>query len=666
MSFFSPTLKTRNSAAALLPHFARLSIIAGSLFSILLIPIQSAELIPSSRLVDWTPGVAVGIPGGIDQYIIGRTSLIDVTKQPYNADPTGTNDATTAINSAISTAINGQVVYLPPGNYRVSRIATGYKKNITIRGSGSNTILRAHGSETVLYVGGASDYRWDFPGTTVQADLPKGTSTIPMASTTAFSVGNIVSISIKNSTDPNLPVFSTSGFERARSQKTRVIAKTISSITIFPALYFDMPKSLEPKIARTTNVAEFVGIEDLVIDLNNSTAPFGVRMTQSYACWFKNVKITDAPNRHLYITDSVQCEIRQSEFARRRGDGTNGAGLLFQASSGCLIEDNIITSTSSLIQINNAANGNVFAYNFLYDSRLTGVHGPALKTNHGPHNSHNLFEGNIAPNMQCDGYFGGASDDTFIRNWFHGTNPGGLKGSMVSLNRLTRNYTFIGNLIGMPGAVNGAYSFGNPNLGNSNYNGTTQPSKGIWWADLVLTGTISSKIDDSNALVTLSTGASNPTGSLALYWNQDSNSRLNFTVKQISSGAYSISGGSGSPLPTTGTLVRFWRGPGGFQEKDLDVEATTILKGNYLFNGEEAHIPTTESISDPIADSLFRTSKPTWFGNITWPVMNSANQAPSFESIPAGYRYMRGTAPQPSPVVKPSNVRVNISSNIQF
>src|SRR5688572_26706877 len=79
-------------------------------------PAQAQSLIPASRLVDWTPGVSVGVPGGIPT---NRTRTIDVTQSPYNADRTGASNATPAIQAAIDAATAGDIVYLPAGKYRV-------------------------------------------------------------------------------------------------------------------------------------------------------------------------------------------------------------------------------------------------------------------------------------------------------------------------------------------------------------------------------------------------------------------------------------------------------------------------------------------------------------------------------------------------------------------
>ena len=141
-----------------------------------------------------------------------------------------------------------------------------------------------------------------------------------------------------------------------------------------------------------------------------------------------NVKATTVPNYNIIIADSVQCEIRKCEARGRKTQGTNGAALLVGCVGACLFEDNILGEQFPCIEVNAGTAGCVFAYNFIYDSAVFGVSGVAIDTNHGPHNSYNLYEGNISPNAQCDGYFGGASEDTFFRNWFHGVAGAGIRG----------------------------------------------------------------------------------------------------------------------------------------------------------------------------------------------------------------------------------------------
>jgi RHS repeat-associated protein len=83
---------------------------------------------------------------------------IDATTSPYNADKTGTNDATAAIASAISAAeSNGGVVYLPAGNYKVSNLTIA-RSNLVLRGSGDSTRLIVSSPEQActLQIGGST------------------------------------------------------------------------------------------------------------------------------------------------------------------------------------------------------------------------------------------------------------------------------------------------------------------------------------------------------------------------------------------------------------------------------------------------------------------------------------------------------------------------------
>ena len=190
--------------------------------------------------------------------------------------------------------------------------------------------------------------------------------------------------------------------------------------------------------------------------------------------------------------------------------------------------------------------------------------------------AYNLFDGNISPNFQCDGYFGGASEDTLFRNWLHGYTENTPFGYQLSLNRFTRNYNMVGNVFGRTNH-NGGYSFGNPNLGNSSYTGTAQPSVGDWWAD----------------------------------WP----SYLEGTYEDSSNG---------------------------FQELDLDVEETTHKRWNYLLG---SGIPVDEQTASTELEnaSMFRSTKPDWFGTLPWPPID-LDDAESFSlsigRIPAHARYL--------------------------
>src|SRR5216110_2660607 len=75
-------------------------------------------ILPDDRVADWRPGISVGVPGGIPT---NRKSVLDVTKPPFNADPTGAQDAQPALAQAVAKAAENEVVYLPAGTYRLNR-----------------------------------------------------------------------------------------------------------------------------------------------------------------------------------------------------------------------------------------------------------------------------------------------------------------------------------------------------------------------------------------------------------------------------------------------------------------------------------------------------------------------------------------------------------------
>lgn len=618
------------------------------------------ELIPSKRLADWRANITVGVPGGIPT---DRTRLIDVTAAPFNADRTGGSNASAAIQAAINAAAANDVVFLPAGRYQIGTILyiPHNKDNITVRGEGAATVLDARVG-TVFRVGSGSDYQWRWPmsNNTIVAGLIKGSTTIELQNASAFNVGQMIQIAVDNQVDDTAiaagatPTVSVGGYTRLRRQMTRVIAKTGNQLTIFPTIYF----TPDPGLAGVAHVAQqqtdFTGIENMVIDGTNGQLQYSIMFEQCYGCWIKQIKVLNTNNYGVFLTNTLNCEVRECEIRERKIGGSNGAGILIGSTAGSLFEDNIIMNIFPAVEVTFSSMGNVFAYNLMENSV-----GGTLNTNHAPHNSFNLYEGNVTPNVQSDGYYGGASDDTFFRNWIHGTNLAGtLRTFKVSLNRFTRNYTIIGNIVGNAGESGAPYSFGNPNMGNSMFDGSSKATSRDFWRDWNATGVLSARTTDNTGRVTLNSGAFF-VGQLGhIIWE---NSRVQFTVSTIQGREIGFSNASGSPLPQVGTQVAVFMGSSGYQELDLDVEATTLKKGNY--NYRDRAIPANESVgADSLPPSLFRSTKPDYFGSLAWPAFDPFNPNPSFASIPAGYRYANGApAPGTNVVSKPdapSNLRI--------
>ena len=557
--------------------------------------LPGSNVIPPNRLADWTPGVTVGVPGGIPT---DRTHLIDVTKDPYNADNTGANDAQPAIVKAIADAKDKDVVYLPAGKYRINTTFGPGTKQITIRGAGPDkTILMAYNkvySTISLGASGGADWSWSSPQASITGSPKKGATvlTADMNALVNTPVGALCQIALKN--DLTLPVWSHSNWNYLRRQKVRITEKTATTITIFPPLLFDLPSELEPKLNAAARHAEFSGVEDLTVDGTNAEAPNGlIGMGQCYGCWVKNVVVKNCARYCFGVGDSLQCEIRHSFIGHRKQPfGPNGGGILFGGVSSCLVEDNIVAVTFPHMEID-ASSGNVFAYNFCDDTGIQGdILGCTINANHGPHSNFNLYEGNYAPKFQSDGYHGSASHDTLYRNWFHGSSTHTNNFWIcINLNRFARDYNLVGNVLGRKGATwiydncnadfggfgyqqHFIFMFGMPNMGNGAFSGKAQISKGKYPADW-------------------KTLLASPMGK-----------------------------GPGS---------------GGFQELDLDVRATALVKGN--FNYADNGVNKSESLgSAKLPASLYLKAKPAWFGNLAWPPFGPDTEFEKHQ-LPAQVRY---------------------------
>jgi len=553
---------------------------------------KGSDILPTERQADWRPGVTVGVPGGIP----ARTVLLDATKPPFNADNSGATNAQPAILQAIAKAAPDQGVYLPEGTYRIDGgIGLGTRSRLTLRGAGPDkTILRMHapcGVGISLGAGGADWWYADRLKLDIVAAAAKGATVLTLGDTKPLDarpnggVGELCQVSIKN--DPKLPVMTPGSFDYLRGQVTRIVAKTATTVTISPPLLFDLPKELAPRLRPAGRSPELVGIEDMSVEGADVNAQRGIDLTGAYGCWLKNVAVRNIANYHVSISDSLQCEIRHSTIAKRKGTGSNGAGFLVGTTSSSLFEDNILAEQFPHVEVN-ASSGNVFAYNLCHDSTIQGVVGCSINSNHGPHSSFNLYEGNVSPKFQADGYHGSSSHDTLFRNWLHGTSDKTDQFWIcINLNRFTRAYSVIGNVLGAKGqrwlydnADQGfgydqhfIYVLGMPNMGNGGFRGKVQPSKGTTWAD----------------------------------W------------------------GHGP-------------GPGGFQELDLDVRATTLIKGN--FNYKDNGVPAAEALGSALPPSLYLKEKPAWFGSLAWPAFGPDT---TFEKnqIPAQVRFEAMTSSTP-------------------
>jgi hypothetical protein len=591
------------------------------------------------------------------------------------ADVTGAivshNDAP-AIQAAVTAAGAQYVVYLPAGTYRIdSEVGIGTNDdNITLRGAGMNsTILDVRGNKGIS-MGSSGDYNYGWPvsGNTVTAGLTKGSTSITIDGSTAFNSanGSMVVILYENQTDTAAilagatPTASTSGFLELRKQVTRLTANAASNVlSIFPPVYFTPDAGLSAKVVLIQAQTDFSGVENLTVDGTRTRLVSPITYEQTYGCWITGCKVVWPRNYGTQIASSLGFEQRGNYLTPRIGGGTNGAGFWTYVSAGGLIEDNISVGIFPATEINASTMGTVVAYN-VFENEVGGT----MNVNHAPHNSFNLYEGNITPNFQSDGYFGGASEDTFYRNWLHGTNQARtLRTFMASLNRWSWNYSMIGNIFGEKGMARTgttSYSFGNPYMGSGSDTGTTVDSSlGTIHSQWNATAELTTRTSDTAGQLTMASGFYQVGGLVYLRWGTGLTSRsgTSFTgvVTAVSGNLVTVSGGT---LPALNTIVNCYMGPLEYGERDGNVERTALLKANFAYR--VSGIPSGESIgSDTLPASLFRTSKPSYFGDLNWPPFDSSEEdaitgepEPDFGDIPAGARYLTILGePEPTPTV---------------
>ena len=543
-------------------------------------PAVAPPVIPSDRLINWTPGTCVGVPGGIPT---ARTnSLLAITV--YGADSNGVSDSSGAINAALGRAPRNTAVFLPAGTYVLSN-GLNLANNVTLRGATNTVLVAASTGPVISHTASDNGVNYGDPsgGQIVTGGLLKGSTNITVASTSGFGAGRLINLSrawwgnVSSNDQYDLPVivnvngYDTHSFQGWPEQQM-LMTTGVGSTNIFfwPPLYFDMTGRVCVVNSALMPPPQFAGIEDLSINCSNVDDSYVIELWEAYGDWIKNVHIMQGDGYVVSLLGCLQCEIRDSFVDQSYHNGPNGFGIGLHGSSGILVENNIIFQLFPTIEVCSGSSGNVFGYNFCYNTNGNWV----IDSNHGPHNRFNLYEGNIANDFKSDGYFGSESHCVQYRNWFHGQ----YLADTYVLDRFSRQFSLVGNILGglSPSSLtNDGTVFGLPNLGNPDTDGNSAPP----WAD----------------------------------WGN-------------------------------------WPGPNGFQE--LDTEVSAVMVGgvtNFIrvgnFNYFTNAIPPSESLNgQTLSNSLYLSSQPSWWTNggynMPWPPFDPTSPNPSFNSIPAGYRYL--------------------------
>jgi hypothetical protein len=341
--------------------------------------------------------------------------VFNVTQAPYNANRTGANDATSAIQRAINDAGNagGGIVYLPSGTYSIKPQGSNSsalrisKSNVVLRGDGptrtkiyvSDPVMR---QKQVINVSAASSNlsSWFRPAISgsevyITTDLLDPTTTIPLVSVSPFNIGDWVIL--RGDVTPAFitehfmdRIWTTAMTPQLYYRRIVDLDPVNNTITIDAPTRYYLKTRDNARVYKIIPHIEEVGIENLAIGMQENLTPgrgdqdYSRQGTAAYQVhnskaiyfqhvvngWIRNVQsykpVTNTNNWHiLSIAMELQssrsitvenCRFRNPEY---RGGGGNGYHYFLAA------QDVLITGSSGEYGRHNytlstmIANGNV-------------------------------------------------------------------------------------------------------------------------------------------------------------------------------------------------------------------------------------------------------------------------------------------------------------------
>jgi hypothetical protein len=567
-------------------------------------PSGTPGFIPSSRTIDWTH---VGIPGGIPSanWPVYRT-----------LSPSGGADDSVAIQTAINAAPGNSVIVLNPGTYKLHRsstvcsgLADDYasgvyeaglciNKSVALRGSGPNqTILQYGDGANIISLGTTYLSSSQVVFIPITAGATKGSDTVTLSSASGISAGSYLVITQNNPTDSDgNPLVNTSGYtgscsdcghglpNNVMTQIVRVTSVSGNTITTERPLYFTYDNS--PKAYRLPSMVENAGLENLRLQPTASSGTGivfkNINLESCAHCWVTNVESDMAVDRsHIYLSDVYGSEIRNNYLndGYNHNSGATYAVYLEFRNSENLIENNIIRKARHSTVLSGSS-GNVFGYNYLVDAYMGEYHNSLPESNtHAAHPFMNLWEGNVTPNIEFDFAHGSGSHNTAFRNYVNMTSTNPDTGSPMTGALYAMNIAYFNNYENVIGNVVGLY--GSP----------------------------------------CTAGA----------YEINSGAAQSSTIYKL---GYYDDGGGTAPNSTLAAKVGQTILRGG----NWDCKTNTVIWDHNVPTGS---LTSTYLASQTLPASLYRSSKPSWFGSMAWPPIDP-NAATKVNKIPAQVCYESG------------------------
>lgn len=472
---------------------------------------EAYYMLPATNRIDWS---LAGVPN-LNGIRGTRTNWVVLTGA--DLDTNGVLDCYSVIQSNLTACPSNGIVVLPVGRLVISNALSihhssssrgGWK---TLLGAGKDltTIVNktpgtalASGNETGRYASNQVTY----------AGLFQGATNMAVRDTPDFLVGDMIVLYRQDEAATNFSLT----FGNSYLTNTMIVTNTVESVdylvgegewynwkssdrfqqfvrctaidgtnvSFWPPLNYSWTNEpgLYAYVKGVMGTAFHVGIEDLTFTNHNGAIKM-LSMTTQYGSWVKNCQFLGVIDSLTYWSETLQCEIRDSDFINPSGTNVPGGdlmGITMGSAHHTKVENNVFSGYWSSIMMNNSC-GNFIAYNHFtnalnFDSASTGHQQPEIMVNHIPHSMMNLVEGNILAGFHADNYHGSSSHNVIFRNNIHGMDHAfGLNLTnrirAIDICRYGYHFSVVGNILLSPETATASSFYDAPT--NGTFNATT-------------------------------------------------------------------------------------------------------------------------------------------------------------------------------------------------
>jgi hypothetical protein len=210
-------------------------------------------------------------------------------------------------------------------------------------------------------------------------------------------------------------------------------------------------------------------------------------------CWAYNVEVTQWIGEGIAVEGSYRVQL-EGNYVHTGSNPTPGGGgyaiSLANGSAEILIQNNITIDINKNIVCRASGTGSVIAYNYFDDPWISYQPDWVEVSDNCSHlagSHHVLHEGNYAVNADSDYTHGNSSYQTFLRNYYTTVRKdfpdvtwvsGNIRG--LSTNYGAWWYSFVGNVIGIPGKMAG-YDLTDPSMGCDANGDNCKPAQAGNW-----------------------------------------------------------------------------------------------------------------------------------------------------------------------------------------